>query len=84
VKTRIVRIGNSQGVRIPRPLIEQAGLVGDVEMTVQNGTLIIRSIAKPREGWAMAFQKMARMGDDALILEDSPALTSWDEDEWEW
>jgi antitoxin MazE len=84
MKTRIVRIGNSQGVRIPKPLIEQAGLKGEVEITVQDGALIIKSAAKPRAGWATAFQEMARNGDDALIDEGPPTLTSWEEDEWEW
>jgi antitoxin MazE len=85
MKTRIVRIGNSQGVRIPKPLIEQAGLGGEVEITVHDGSLVIKPVAKaPRDGWAAAFEEMARFGDDAPIDEGTPTLTSWDEDEWEW
>ena len=37
-----------------------------------------------RAGWAAAFQKMARCGDDALLDEASPRLSDWDEGEWEW
>ncbi len=84
MKTRIVRIGNSQGVRIPKPLIEQAGLSGVVEITVQDGSLVIKSIAKARAGWATAFREMAGLGDDAPIDEGTPTATSWDEEEWEW
>ncbi len=84
MKTRIVRIGNSQGVRIPKPLIEQAGLSGEVEIIVQDGALVIKPVAKARAGWATAFREMARLGDDALIDEGSPRLSSWDEDEWVW
>ena len=84
MKTRIVRIGNSQGIRIPKPILEQAGLQGEVELLVENSSLVIRPIKKPREGWAQAFQEMARRGEDALLDPDVPSLTSWDEEEWEW
>ena len=84
MKTRIIRIGNSHGIRIPKPLLELTGLEGDVELSAENGTLMIRPITKPRAGWAEAFEEMARRGDDALLDGDSSVPTSWDEDEWEW
>jgi antitoxin MazE len=84
MKTRIVRIGNSRGIRIPKPLLEQTGLRGEVEITARDNSLVIRPASKPRAGWAEAFQEMARRGDDALLDEASPTLSSWDEDEWEW
>ena len=84
MKTRIVRIGNSQSVRIPKPLLEQTGLHGEVEISAEDGSLVIRSAKKPREGWAASFQEMARRGDDALLDADTPSLSTWDEDEWEW
>ena len=84
MKTRIVRIGNSQGIRIPKPLLEQTGLRDEVEVSVQDDALIIRPARKPRAGWADAFQEMARRGDDALLDDAPPSLSSWDEDEWEW
>jgi antitoxin MazE len=84
MKTRIVRIGNSQGIRIPKPLLEQTGLQGEVEILVENNSLVIRPIRRPREGWAEAFQEMAQRGEDKLLDSDMPSLTSWDEEEWEW
>ncbi len=86
MKTQIVRIGNSQGVRIPKLLLEQTGLQahGAVEITAEDGSLVIRPVKKPRDGWASAFQGMARRGDDALLDEVAPGLSRWDEDEWEW
>ena len=84
MKTRIVRIGNSQGVRIPKPLLEQTGLRGEVEIVADNGSLVIRPARKPREGWDEAFREMARRGDDALLDDVPPSLSRWDEDEWEW
>jgi antitoxin MazE len=82
--TRVVRIGNSQGVRIPKPLLEEAGLVGEVEMFVENDALVIRRARKPREGWAEAFAEMARRGDDALLDDPTQTPSRWDEEEWQW
>jgi antitoxin MazE len=84
MKTRIVRIGNSQGIRIPKPLLEQTGLRGEVEVSAEDGTLVIRPARRPREGWADAFREMARRGDDALLDDAPPSLSGWDEDQWEW
>jgi len=84
MKTRIVPIGNSQGIRIPKLLLEQTGLSGEVEIIAEEEALVIRRVKKPRAGWATAFQKMAERGDDALLDDAPPSLSEWDEDEWEW
>lgn len=83
MKTRIVRIGNSKGVRIPRHLLEETGLEGEVDIQARQSSLVIRPARKPREGWSKAFREMAADGDDQL-LDDVPNLSSFDEDEWEW
>lgn len=83
--THLVKIGNSQGIRIPRILLEQTGLRDEVEIEVQNEQLIIRAKHQPRKGWADAFKKMAENGDDQLLDKDClPNQSSWDEKEWEW
>ena len=82
MKARIVRIGNSRGIRIPKPLIEQTGLGEHVEIAVQGSSLVISPARSPRAGWSDAFAEMAARGDDALIDESRP--TRWDEGEWEW
>jgi antitoxin MazE len=84
MKSRIVRIGNSRGIRIPKPLLEQAGLSGDVEISVQDHSLVIRSARKPRAGWDEAFREMAQRVDDALLDDEVVSLSRWDEEEWEW
>lgn len=84
MKTRIVPIGNSQGIRIPKPLLEQTGLHGEVEIDPQDDTLVIRSARKPRSGWDAAFKRMRQRGDDAALDETTPSLSRWDEEEWEW
>jgi antitoxin MazE len=84
MKTRIVRVGNAHGIRIPKHLLEQTGLRGEVEISVEDDSLVIRPFKKPRDGWAEAFQRMAQQGDDKLVDSDAPPLTAWDEEEWEW
>jgi antitoxin MazE len=83
VKTRIVAIGNSQGIRIPKLLLEQTGLSGEVEISAEGRALRIEPASRPRAGWAAAFQEMARRGDDTS-LDDAPSTSAWDEGEWEW
>ena len=82
MKTRIVRIGNSQGVRLPRPLLEQAGLGEDVVLRATPGRIVIEAARAPRAGWADAAKAMHAAGDDALL--DAPTSTRFDQDEWEW
>ena len=83
-QTRIVRIGNSQGVRIPKPLLEQAGIEDRVELEVQDGQISIRPARHVRAGWEERFASMATSGDDRLVDGDQPAATAWDREEWEW
>ena len=84
VRTHLIHIGNSQGIRIPKSLIEQAHLNGDVEILVEDSRLVVRAVSSPRAGWADAFQRMAAAGDDALLEEESLVASDWDETEWQW
>jgi antitoxin MazE len=84
MKTAVIRIGNSRGIRIPKVLLEQCRLQDDVELEVQDGDLIIRAARRARSGWDEAFQKMSERGEDALLDRDALAPTRWDETEWEW
>jgi antitoxin MazE len=82
IRSRLVKIGNSRGVRIPKPLLEQAGLENEVEMLVKGDQLIIQSPHKPRQGWEAQFARMAENKDDQLL--DEPTSTQWDTTEWTW
>lgn len=82
MKASIIKIGNSQGVRIPKPIIEQCGFENEVELEVHDRELIIKSSKSPRQNWEAAFKAMAANGDDQLL--DSETKTKWDEEEWEW
>jgi antitoxin MazE len=83
MKARIVRIGNSQGIRIPKPLLEQSGLGEEVELEVRAHEIVIRAASRARAGWDEAFQAMSTHADDVLLDEETPA-GEWDEQEWTW
>jgi len=83
--TRIVKIGNSQGIRIPKILLEQSGLSDEVELEVLKNQLIIRPKKNARQGWESAFRVMTKNKDDQLLDSNSTIdMSSWDAEEWEW
>jgi antitoxin MazE len=82
IRSKVIRIGNSRGVRIPRILLEQAGLTDDVEMRVEGNNLIIHTAGHPRQGWDAQFTAMAENNDDQLL--DQAPSTQWEESEWTW
>lgn len=91
-KAKIIRIGNSQGVRIPRNLLQQAGMLTanpsdllgqEIELEAAEGTILVRRPHHPRSTWADQFNQMAQQGDDTL-LDDLPTTTAWDDREWVW
>lgn len=84
IKTRIIQIGNSQGIRIPKPVLEQLGFTEEVELEVLSNQLIVRAIHQPRYLWEDHFKAMAQAGDDQLPDDEPLTLTKWEESEWEW
>ena len=85
MKTKIIRIGNSQGVRIPKPLIEESGITKEIEMILRDNEIVLRSAETARKDWETAFEKMAHEGDDVLLdQEEIEKPSDWDETEWTW
>ena len=81
-KTRIVRIGNSRGIRVPKILLEPAQLPDEVEVHAEPGRLVLQGVRRPRTGWAEAARAMAAARHDGLL--DEPLPTHFDRNEWEW
>ena len=79
MKTNIVRIGNSKGIRLPKSILEQCRLKDSVEIEVEGNVLIIRPVHAPRSGWSDAFSQMSQHQDE--LLEDAPLASEWDQDE---
>ncbi|MDF0666322.1 MAG: AbrB/MazE/SpoVT family DNA-binding domain-containing protein [Nitrospira sp.] len=84
MKTKIVPIGNSQGIRIPKSVLQQCHLDGPVEIEIQGNQLVVRSTSRPRSGWDEAFRAMHKTGDDRLLDQERSSPSQWDRDEWQW
>lgn len=82
MKTRLIRIGNSRGVRLPKPLIDEIGLSDEVELEVRQRSLIIRPVDGVRRGWAEAAQALGTSADAGLL--DPVTPTRFDDEDWTW
>lgn len=81
-KTRIVRIGNSRGIRVPKLLLEQAALPDEVELRAEPGRIVVSAASRPRSGWAAKARAMHARGDDTLL--DETTATRFDLADWRW
>lgn len=82
MKTQIIQIGNSQGIRIPKVFLEECRISGDVELEIHADGILIRNVQKPRAGWDEAFRKMAESEEDEPVTE--PPASNFDKKEWQW
>ena len=78
----IVKVGNSRGIRIPKPLIEEAGLGERVALRVVEGGLLIEPRTEVRLGWADAALLGRRQG--GVMSDERWPQTHFDSVEWEW
>jgi antitoxin MazE len=81
-KSRIVKIGNSRGIRVPKLLLDQAQLSDEVELHAEPGRLVVQATRRPRSGWAKAARAMRDREHGALL--DEATTTRFDREEWEW
>lgn len=82
MEVAIRKMGNSQGVLIPKPILAQVGLEGVADLQVRDGVIEIRPLHRnPRDGWAEDAERLAGLGDDALAW---PELANADDAELAW
>ena len=77
MKTALVQIGNSRGVRIPKAFLEHCQLRDTVELKLRDDHLIVRPTIPSRHGWDDAFLRMRECGDDALLDDEFAPATEW-------
>lgn len=81
-KTKIVSIGNSKGVRIPKALLEEANMVGDVVLSYEANHIVISNVKQVRDGWEASFAKTPQDDDrDLQAFRDmgyADETTDWD------
>jgi antitoxin MazE len=82
VKARIIRIGNSRGIRIPKTILEECHLEDTVELQAQEGKLVVKPVGTARQGWEESYRRMTKAKEDVLL--DEPTATDWDKTQWRW
>jgi len=80
IKTKLIQIGNSKGIRIPKHILERLNLKNKIELIIDDETnqIHIRSLNAPRKNWEEAFQKMHENKEDELLIDDGVDLEAWD------
>ncbi len=79
----LVRIGNSRGIRIPKPMIEQCGFGERVDLRMERDRLVVSPDHPPRSGWAETFRAAGSAASDEVPLEAAPS-NKFDREEWRW
>ncbi len=82
MKAQIIQIGNSQGIRIPKILLEETGISGEVELTSTPEGILIRNVKKPRGDWDAVFKKLSDSDDDQTL--DESLRGEFETKEWQW
>ncbi len=82
MKAQIIQIGNSQGIRIPKMMLEETGISGEVELQVLPDGILIRNIKKPRGDWDATFKSIAETDDDQPV--DQVRSGEFERKEWQW
>ena len=81
MKAQIVRIGNSQGIRIPKIMLEESGISGEVELELTADGILVRPLSRPRSGWDGAFAAFSETDDDTGF---AGATSQFDRKDWQW
>lgn len=82
MKSRLVRVGNSRGVRLPKSLIEEAGLQDEVDIRARGRAIVITPGSLPRAGWSDAACRLNEHEGGKLL--DPPGPTRFDRNDWKW
>lgn len=83
MRVNLIAIGNSKGVRIPSSVIKECGLGDELEMSVEDGVILLAPARGVREGWDAAFQEMAAAHDDEPMIPEG-LENDFDAEDWTW
>lgn len=84
IKVKIIRIGNSRGIRLSKSLIEQYNMKDELILETKKDSIVIRSAKNARAGWEKSYKKMRLRGDDVLLDREPEMESEWDKEEWQW
>lgn len=69
MKTPIIKIGNSKGLRLSKTVIEKYNLTDEVEMILEEGQIVLKPVVQPRLNWGEKFKEMRLNNDDELLID---------------
>lgn len=81
MKVKVIRIGNSKGIRLSKEVLKEYEISDEVELIMEEGYIMIKPIREPRQGWEESFAQMHANGDDELLMDD--VFEDEDFEEWE-
>ena len=81
MKSQIIQIGNSQGIRIPKVLLEDSRISGEVDLELHPDGILIRKAQRARDGWDDAFKTMVEKDEADL---DALPTTDFEKKDWQW
>ena len=84
IHVHLTKVGNSRGIRIPRAILEQVDLEGELELIVEQGTLMIRPASNPRQGWEASFVNAASNRPEDGEWTEPWVANQFDDEEWTW
>ena len=68
MKTAIIQIGNSKGLRLSKTILKQYNITDEVELIFEKGQIVVKPIKVPRANWETAFAEMRQNNDDELLI----------------
>ena len=70
MEVKLINIGNSKGIRLPKAILEQYYISDKLELILEKGRIILKPKSTPRKGWEKSFKLMHENGDDKLLIDD--------------
>lgn len=70
MRTKIIRIGNSRGIRLTKTLLDQYQIGDEVNLRMEEAGIVIEPVRKPRSGWDEIFNERALEDADDLLIQD--------------
>jgi antitoxin MazE len=83
MKTKLINIGDSQVIEIPKTILEKWSGSDTVEIKIKKNHLIIYPITKPRQNWEKQFEQLEDNPQNDLPINDD-IINDWDQEEWQW
>jgi antitoxin MazE len=79
MQTQVIQVGNSLGIRLPKSVLDTFSLEKAAKLDIQtkSGTIVLRPMRAPRQGWAEAFEAAPADAED--LWDGLPLADAWED-----